>query len=32
MKLIVAQLLENALASLPELADVCADLPIESTI
>ena len=32
MKLIVAQLLENALASLPELADVCAGLPIESTI
>jgi len=32
MKSIVAQLLENALAGLPELADVSADLAIETTI
>ena len=32
MKLIVAQLLENALAGLPELTDVSADLAVESTI
>jgi len=32
MKSIVAQLLENALAGLPELADVSGDLPIESAI
>jgi len=32
MKSIVARLLENALAALPELADVSADLSIESTV
>jgi arginyl-tRNA synthetase len=32
MKTIVAQLLAKALADLPELADVSADLPVESTI
>jgi arginyl-tRNA synthetase len=32
MKSIVAQLLENALAALPELADARGDLPIEDTI
>jgi len=32
MKLIVAQLLENALAGLPELTDVSADLAVESTV
>jgi len=32
MKLIVAQLLENALAKLPELADVSAGLSIDTTI
>jgi arginyl-tRNA synthetase len=32
MKSIVAQLLENALAALPELADARGDLPIENTI
>jgi arginyl-tRNA synthetase len=32
MKSIVAQVLENALAGLPELADVVADLSIESTV
>lgn len=32
MKLIVAQLIKNALASLPELADAAADLSIEGTV
>ncbi len=32
MKTIVAQVLQNALANLPELADVVSDLPVESTV